>query len=763
MKKIFSSILILVVLFIVSIQKSEAVYYTRFLTDKITLKEGHKVSICPIKSQFTRKDLMYRPQNGLDSQQLMNWFRLSYQASCEGEKEDLILGRIIYSLRNKPNKGLEDYIYLFKDRLLRPNTGLIAFFDKEGNETVYVPDGYTQSDAIYDIDPLNIDPTLKDVSKKLENSGTIWYQGDLSKILNEETLKNLQSFEGSRKLPIFIFEDKLYIVSSEKESLTDKLLLDFSSENVVPKQPDLKDFNTFIYPNSEFIREECDDLCKSFGWDTTYQWQTSDDPKSIESFFNSLKSNVKDEWKCEITENSSKLDGYNSISGYCDKGDLKKDHLKTKFLIYGDPESEDYNARDQKREEIDKIDTSKGLTASSAAQLVLIASSLGNPLIYHIELSVHSPGDESQQLKELNGFPVYPGSTYLGKEPIANCRDDIIYSRCNSDRYVWSTKDSFKEVSDWLIKNNVKFGWNCYVRDYASYFISNTSCKKGDLEYVLSISRYLYTDYVSDNSSTGIYVYIPDKEKVASRPHAHPRPLSEWSDFPLYPGISFSNPENQQECMNLDSDLDFPNRCGMTTRTGYITGDQRKKIKEWYVGVGGSWKCRESSMDPKDVKDQDTYFYFDCSKEPEEIIGGPVIIDLTNDSSETKVVTGVFYYVDKEKEGSLRSDSAKPVSSTLRFNREWKFGKSANLDQETESEVKNSLEGKDLDCLSYDVTIIKNDSVGGECGGEENAFWIAKKDKTWKVIWRGKNAPNCSTVDKYNIPEEIYGNCYLNP
>lgn len=756
MKKILSSIFILVFLFILFVQKSEAVYYTRFLTDKITLKEGYKVSICPIKSQFTRKDLMTRSQKGLDPEQLINWFRLSYQSPCEGEKEDIILGRIIYNLRNKQNEGLEDYIYIFKNRLLRPNTGLIAFFDKGQNETVYVPDGYVQSDTTYDIDPTNIDPKLKDVSKKLDNSGTLWYQGNLSKILNEETLKKLQGFEVSGKLPIFIFDDKLYIVNSEKETLTDKLLLDFSSDNTLPKQPDLKDFNPFVYPNSEFIKEDCDNLCKTLGWDTTYQWQTSDYPKNIEAFFNSLKGNAKEGWNCEIPEDSNKLNGYNSILGNCEKGDLKKDHLKAEFRIYGDPESENYVARDEKRSEITKVNISGGLTASSAAQIVTIASSLGNPLVYYIELSIHSPGDESQQLKELNGFPVYPGSSYLGKEGIMNCRDDIIYGRCNSDEYIWSTKNSYKEVSDWFIKNNSKFGWNCYVRDYDSYYISNTFCKKGDLEYGLSISRYLYTDYVSDNSTTGIYVFIPNKESVNSRPSPHPRPLNEWSDFPFFPNISFSNPENLPECKHLDSDLDFPWGCGETIRIAYVKGDQTNQIKDWYKNVAGNWKCRES-----DFEFQGEY-YFNCSKEPEEIIGGPVKIQYNKDYSETRVIIGVLYHVDKEKEGSLRSDSAKPVSSTLRFDRGWKFGEDSKLNEEIGSEIKNDLEGKDLDCFSYDVTIIKDNSAGGKCGGEENAFWIAKKDKIWKVIWRGKNAPNCYTVDKYNIPEEIYGNCYLN-
>lgn len=632
MKKVFSLFALIFFLFLF-VQKAEAVYFTKYLTDKITLKEGSAITICPINSSLSRKELLNRPDQGLDSDQLTAWFQSAYSSTCAGDKEDFILARIVYGLRNKENKGIEDYVYIFKNRLYRPDTGLIAFFEKETDESSYIPDGYNQSDATYDVDP-----SLEEVSKKLQDSGTLWYYGDLSKILPEENLKNLPGLQTSKgRLPIFIFDNQLYIVDSEKETVKDKILLDYSSEVPTLQQPsDLADFNEVLYPNAEFIKNSsnCDNSATFIGKSCkTYELQTSGDTKDIVAFYKSLE---KKGWTCRI---SGKLEGYDTLSGTCEKGNLDRDHLLAHFYIVGDSKSEDYNAAEERRKAIGKIDTSKGLTATSAAQIVLIASSRSEPLVYSIELSVHFPEDESSQLNELNGFPVFPGSTFLGKEPILPCWDDFVYGRCNSDKFVWSTKSSYLEVSDWFVKNSSKFGWSCYVKEYS--YIDNTTCKKDNLEYGLSISRSLYTDYVSDSSSTGIYVYIPNKESVASRPHAQPRPLTDWNDFPLYPGISFSEPQNQPACVHLDSD---PRDCGMTTRTGSAKGDQRKKIRDWYNSVKSNWKCTGSSLN-NDLREPYYDVIFSCEKKD---IRGEITISF-DELSKTEVTIGAEYYVNKER------------------------------------------------------------------------------------------------------------------
>jgi len=44
------------------------------------------------------------------------------------------------------------------------------------------------------------------------------------------------------------------------------------------------------------------------------------------------------------------------------------------------------------------------------------------------------------------------------------------------------------------------------------------------------------------------------------------------------------------------------------------------------------------------------------------------------------------------------------------------------------------------------------------CGG---AFWIAvKEDNQWKKIFEGQESPQCEVVDQYQIPQEIYENCF---
>ena len=52
-------------------------------------------------------------------------------------------------------------------------------------------------------------------------------------------------------------------------------------------------------------------------------------------------------------------------------------------------------------------------------------------------------------------------------------------------------------------------------------------------------------------------------------------------------------------------------------------------------------------------------------------------------------------------------------------------------------------------------------SIGGKYGGG-GYYVIAMKDKqTWKEIFSGQEAPNCTVVDQYQIPKEIYDNCYI--
>lgn len=42
------------------------------------------------------------------------------------------------------------------------------------------------------------------------------------------------------------------------------------------------------------------------------------------------------------------------------------------------------------------------------------------------------------------------------------------------------------------------------------------------------------------------------------------------------------------------------------------------------------------------------------------------------------------------------------------------------------------------------------------------SYWIAQKtNNKWQVVVTGNGIPNCTEVDKYQIPLEIYGNCIL--
>jgi hypothetical protein len=61
-----------------------------------------------------------------------------------------------------------------------------------------------------------------------------------------------------------------------------------------------------------------------------------------------------------------------------------------------------------------------------------------------------------------------------------------------------------------------------------------------------------------------------------------------------------------------------------------------------------------------------------------------------------------------------------------------------------------------------EMSLCSVDKVAGDYakGQMPMAYWLAKKiNGTWTVVVAGNGIPDCSQIDEFSIPQEIYGNC----
>src|SRR5437870_1671662 len=72
--------------------------------------------------------------------------------------------------------------------------------------------------------------------------------------------------------------------------------------------------------------------------------------------------------------------------------------------------------------------------------------------------SVASPTPSRQ---ELNGFPVYPGATFIESKTVPTCQDGQYsgFSICNVKTYTWQVNATFDDISAFYRQDKSKSGW----------------------------------------------------------------------------------------------------------------------------------------------------------------------------------------------------------------------------------------------------------------------------------------------------------------
>ena len=58
----------------------------------------------------------------------------------------------------------------------------------------------------------------------------------------------------------------------------------------------------------------------------------------------------------------------------------------------------------------------------------------------------------------------------------------------------------------------------------------------------------------------------------------------------------------------------------------------------------------------------------------------------------------------------------------------------------------------------YKDAALGNYAEGSGPGGY--TFMAKKKDDKWNIVWKGQEIALCSEMEKQQIPQEIYGECY---
>lgn len=98
------------------------------------------------------------------------------------------------------------------------------------------------------------------------------------------------------------------------------------------------------------------------------------------------------------------------------------------------------------------------------------------------------------QVTELNGFPVYPGSVFTDKKYYPKCEEGKYsgFSNCDVVTYTFESRDDFDQVNSFYKKDSSKSGWVCSggAGSYAGPrdASTRTSCKKDGKNYNLDLN-----------------------------------------------------------------------------------------------------------------------------------------------------------------------------------------------------------------------------------------------------------------------------------
>jgi len=93
---------------------------------------------------------------------------------------------------------------------------------------------------------------------------------------------------------------------------------------------------------------------------------------------------------------------------------------------------------------------------------------------------------------EIDGFPAYPGATFIGKSKTSPCETTNGYALCGGLAYTWETKDNYDQISNFYRNDPSQSGWKCAggAGEYESPRSSSgvTQCKKGTSENDLNVT-----------------------------------------------------------------------------------------------------------------------------------------------------------------------------------------------------------------------------------------------------------------------------------
>jgi len=89
-------------------------------------------------------------------------------------------------------------------------------------------------------------------------------------------------------------------------------------------------------------------------------------------------------------------------------------------------------------------------------------------------------------------------------------------------------------------------------------------------------------------------------------------------------------------------------------------------------------------------------------------------------------------------------------------------------EKSTEDALKDALTVKNGTSFDdYTITITKQEGdyiQGGVSAGLGGAaFFAAKVDGTWVIVFDGQDSPHCTTLEQYSFPESFTGGCYIDP
>lgn len=122
-------------------------------------------------------------------------------------------------------------------------------------------------------------------------------------------------------------------------------------------------------------------------------------------------------------------------------------------------------------------------------------------------------GDQNQQAPtslEINGFPVFPGATFVKKETTAPCTGkESGFTDCGSTTYTWAS-DNADKVYDWYTKDQANSGWKMSGGagsfDDLQNYNGKITLKKANLTYGLGLG--------AKNNNVTFTLVIPNKVQL---------------------------------------------------------------------------------------------------------------------------------------------------------------------------------------------------------------------------------------------------------